>query len=277
MVTNIESAATGEGSLYATVSGAEGGPDVILLHGLFGMGSNLGSLGRVLAPEFRVHQVDLPNHGRSPWHDAMSLQTLAGAIKDYAREHCKGSYSIVGHSLGGKVAMELALEEPALAQALVVADIAPVSYPGSHDDVFAGIEAVAAARPASRREASTIMERHVEEPGVVQFLLLSLRRDASGNYLWRFNARALKANYEALREAPARKNDYDAPTLFVYGTESTYMEEASLSAAKSYFPQASFVPIVGAGHWLHAEKPDEFNAAVRGFLLKTSGLSEAAP
>jgi esterase len=249
--------------LHATVSG-EGAP-VVLLHGLFGMGSNLGGLARSLSAKHQVHQLDLPNHGRSAWHAVMDLQSLAAAIGAYIDERCDAAPMVVGHSLGGKVAMQMALSLPNTLSGLVVADIAPVRYAPSHAAVFAAIDAVAAAGPETRSQAAELMRKLLKEEGVVQFLLLSLRREPDGHYVWRFNHEALRENYANLLAAPVGP-PFSGPALFVYGGESSYVDEAGIAAAKSMFPAARFAPIAGTGHWLHAEKPDEFNALVSEFL-----------
>lgn len=250
-------------ALYASVSG--GGPPLVLLHGLFGMGSNLGAVARALAGRFEVHQVDLPNHGRSPWMASLSLSAMAASVHGYVREHCAGRARLLGHSLGAKVAMQLALSHPQAVTALVAADMAPVAYPPSQRAVFAAIRAVAAAAPLSRDRAATVIREYLQDEAVLRFLLLSLRRDESGAYRWRFNAAALAENYAELRAAPAG-NPYRGDTLFVYGAHSTYMSEAGRAAAEAFFPAAEFARIEGAGHWLHVEKPQAFNAAVGRFL-----------
>jgi esterase len=249
--------------LHAAVTGE--GPPVLLLHGLFGMGSNLGGIARALAPDYSVHQLDLPNHGRSPWVKDGDVCSLADAIRAYIDNRVDEPVAVLGHSLGGKVAMQLALRYPARVSALIVADIAPIAYPASHDAVFAGIEAVALARPSSRREAGEILRRDVHEDGVRQFLLLSLQRDPGGAYVWRFNAEGLREHYEALRAAPAGE-PYTGPALFVYGGESDYMPEEGKQAAGALFRRAEFRSIPDTGHWLHAEKPEEFNQIVTDFL-----------
>jgi esterase len=251
--------------LHATVSG-EGAP-VVILHGLFGMGSNLGGLARSLAAQHRVHQLDLPNHGRSAWDPVMNLQSLAAAIGGYIDDNCDAAPTVVGHSLGGKVAMQIALSQPGRLEGMVVADIAPVRYSPSHDGVFAAIDAVATAAPETRSQAAKLMRRFLKEEGVVQFMLLSLRREPAGHYVWRFNHRALRENYARLLAAPVGQ-PFSGPALFVYGSESSYMDDAGISAAKSLFPAARFAAIAGTGHWLHAEKPEEFNGLVREFLLR---------
>jgi esterase len=249
--------------LHAVVTGE--GPPVVLLHGLFGMGSNLGAVARALADGFQVHQLDLPNHGRSSWQSTMDLASLTRAIACYIDVNVTDSAYVLGHSLGGKVAMQLALTRPALVRALVVADIAPVAYPGTHDAVFAAIAAVTAAAPASRAAAGLVMREYIEEPGVVQFLLLSLQRGPKGDYVWRFNAQGLREGYDSLRAAPTGVA-YAGPALFVYGVESVYVDAVGMAAASRLFSQARFTGIEGTGHWLHAEKPGEFNAEVKKFL-----------
>jgi esterase len=258
--------------LYAQQSGPEGAPTVVLIHGLFGMGSNLGSLARALADRYRVHQLDLPNHGRSPWQEHMGFPELAQAVEAYLGEHAPGGAALVGHSLGGKTAMQLAMTAPELVTALVVADIAPVSYPSSHDRVFAAIEAVAAAKVVSRRDGRAIMDEYLEEEGVKQFLLLSLARGEDGVYRWRFNAEVLHREYARLREAP-HGTPYPGPTCLVYGSESTYVDAAGLVAMAGYFPDLATVEIPDTGHWLHAEAPERFNAAVGDFLDARLGLA----
>ena len=251
-------------TLHDSVAGD--GPDVVLLHGLFGMGSNLGSLSRSLANRYRVHSVDLPDHGRSDWLQTATIPTYAAAVLDWMDSRHLDEVSLIGHSLGGKVAMQLALDEPARVERLVVADIAPVAYPPSHDAVFAGLHAVASEACHSRTEAAEVLGRHLQEDMVIQFLLLSLKREEDGIYRWRFNRNGLLAGYEALREAPVGEMPYDERALFVAGAESAYILPEHEPAISALFPQARVERMAGCGHWLHAEQPARFNALVGGFL-----------
>ena len=161
--------------LHGKVQG-EGG-DVVLLHGLFGQGSNLQSIARALEGQCRVHSLDLPDHGKSPWSDAgPSISSYADAVDAWMTAQGIQSAYVLGHSLGGKVAMALALKRPTRVTRLVVADIAPVTYAPSHQKVFKGLQAVAQAGCTTRKAAGLILEHYIDEPNVRQFLLLSLSK-----------------------------------------------------------------------------------------------------
>lgn len=242
------------------------GPDVVLLHGLFGMGSNLGGLSRALQSHYRVHSLDLPNHGRSAWTESMALPELAQSVQRWMEHRDLAMAHFVGHSLGGKVAMQLALDAPYRVDALVVADIAPVAYPPSHDAVFAALAAVAGAGCRSRGEAAKLMAEHLQEDSVIQFLLLSLQRNDAGEYHWRFNHKLLRDAYTELRAEVALQPPFNGRTLFIRGGESSYILDEHLPAIKARFPQAELEEIPGSGHWLHAEQPAVFNKLVIRFL-----------
>ena len=250
--------------LHVTRSGA--GRPVVLLHGLFGAGGNLGALARVLQDSFEVCSVDLPNHGRSGWSQQANLAGMALGLSEWMDGQALSAAAFVGHSLGGKVAMQLALEQPARVSALVVADIAPVAYPPQHEAVFAALEAVAAAGCSSRAAAAELMHEYLEEPEVIQFLLTSLQRDPEGNYRWRFNLDGIRAGYHALRSAPVSGQIYDGPTLFIKGGESGYIQERHRALILSMFPVAHVKVMPGCGHWLHAQQPRLFNGIVNRFL-----------
>jgi esterase len=250
--------------IHASVTGE--GPPVLLIHGLFGMGSNLGALARTLQDRYSVHSIDLPNHGRSVWLADASLAGMAQHLRAYLDGRGISRTAVVGHSLGGKVGMELALGEPDRVAALVVADIAPVSYPPHHDSVFSGLQAVAMARPSSRSEARDILAQSVEEPGVIDFLLLSLARDAQGHWNWRFNLEVLLSDYASVRAAPAGARQFGGPVLFIKGGASEYIRSDHRDVVNQFFPAAQLKIMDGCGHWLHAEQPRLFNGIVGRFL-----------
>ena len=242
------------------------GPDVVLLHGLFGMGGNLGALARSLQDRYRVHSVDLPDHGRSDWLDDASIPAYAEAVDRWMDGRRLEEVFLFGHSLGGKVAMQLALDDPGRVQRLVIADIAPVRYPSSHEAVFEALHAVASTACHSRGDAAALMASHLQEEMVIQFLLLSLKRDQDGIYRWRFNRNGLRHGYEALREPPGSEGSFDAPALFVAGALSNYVTNEHEAAVHALFSSAEITRMADCGHWLHAEKPGEFNTLVGDFL-----------
>ncbi len=240
---------------------------MILLHGLFGAGNNLGALARALQDVRAVFSLDLPNHGRSGWMEDATLATMADSLADWMLHQGLSSAQFAGHSLGGKLAMQLALTRPHLVSALVVADIAPVAYPSHHDAVFAALDAVAIGQCDSRQAAAQKMAAHLQEPQLVQFLLSSLRRDQDGIYRWRFNLEGLKRGYGAVRAPPTPAAPYAGPVLFIKGGDSDYIREEHRTHILSLFPRAGMKIMPGCGHWLHAQRPSLFNSLVRRFLL----------
>lgn len=243
------------------------GPDVVLLHGLFGQGSNLGSIARALQAEFKVHSPDLPDHGHSPWTERPCIQSYAEAIAGWMDERHIPRAHFVGHSLGGKVAMELALTQPVRVDRLVVADIAPVAYPPGHEGVLQGLTNVIEAGCTSRQEAGEVLARTVDDPGVIQFLLLSLMRDSDGPCRWRLNHKGIQEAYGRFREALSADVPFDGDTLFIRGANSDYVREEYEPEMSALFSHYRVETIPGTGHWLHAEKPSAFNQLVLDFLV----------
>ncbi len=253
---------------------AGSGPAVILLHGLFGTGGNLGALARALAGDYTVYSPDLPNHGRSAWMANATLASLASAIDDWMEQLHLESAAFVGHSLGGKIGMELALTQPQRVDALAVADIAPVAYPSHHDEVFAALEAVHGAGVRSRAHAAELMAEYLQEDGVIQFLLMSLKRGGDGHYDWGFNLEGLKRDYGAVRAAPDVQKPFSGPVLFIKGGDSDYILPEHRDSVLRLFPGAELKVMPGCGHWLHAQQPALFNSIVRRFLGSSLSVGE---
>lgn len=245
---------------------AANGPVVVLLHGLFGDLDNLKNLGRSLETEYQVLYVDLPNHGDSPHQAEMSLASMATALAQLCQQLSLPQIFVVGHSLGGKVAMELALSQPQLVRAVVAADIAPVAYEARHNNILAALNSVDLASIQQRQDADRALARSIDSLGVRQFLLKNLRRDGQ-QWHWRLNLTALIDNYPALTGA-VREGHYDGPILFIKGGASDYLLAAHESAIRARFSQPEMKIIEGAGHWLHAEKPAVFNRLVQAFLAQ---------
>ncbi|MEA9392289.1 alpha/beta fold hydrolase [Acerihabitans sp. TG2] len=239
----------------------DGSPAVVLLHGLFGSLDNLGVLARPLQERHTTLQIDLRNHGLSPHdadagYDAMSSD-VAALLDQLAMENC----IVIGHSMGGKVAMRLSARLGERIHALVVIDMAPVAYAERHhDNVFTALRNVSAAGVTHRTEAAALMREDIADPGTIQFLLKSFHQGE-----WRFNLEALWQNYPALinwRESAP----WNGPVLFVRGEKSAYLDDGYRSAIQRQFPQARAHVVAGAGHWVHAEKPAATLRAIERFL-----------
>jgi esterase len=234
-------------------------PALLIAHGLFGSARNWGVIGKRLADTREVLAVDMRNHGESfhdPVHDYPSMATdLAEVIGRHG-----GPVDVLGHSMGGKAAMVLALSRPELVRKLVVLDIAPVGYGHTQMPQIEAMRRVDLATVGSRGEAEAQMQA---DPAIAPFLLQSLDLKARR---WKLNLDALAANMAATVGFPEVSGRFDGPVLFLSGEESTYVLPEHRARIKELFPQARFARVKGAGHWVHADRPRETEAAVRAFL-----------
>ena len=240
------------------------GEPVVLLHGLFGSASNLLSLGRSLEAHYQVVRMDLRNHGKSPHCDYMDIPSMAKDVALTMDELGIASASVLGHSLGGKVAMELAATQADHVSKLIVADIAPVSYGRGHDAIITGLLAMDLRALRNREQADQLLQDAVPELGIRQFLLKNLMRDGD-HWAWRMNLPVIADCYDLLRAAPDT-GVYKAPALFIRGELSRYIKDENRVGIQRQFPDSRLETIAGTGHWLHVERPAEFNALVAGFL-----------
>ncbi|MCF6214735.1 MAG: alpha/beta fold hydrolase [Emcibacter sp.] len=243
------------------------GPNLIILHGLFGSASNFRSLAKIYGAYFTVYCLDLRNHGASPHDDDVSLGAMASDIIEFMDKHKLGESALMGHSLGGKVAMQVALNYPERISCLIAGDIAPVEYPHHHDGIFEGMRAVSQQTISSRKEAGRILENFVEMPEVRLFLLTNLVRDQDKSFVWRINVKGLESGYEDISKKP-NGVPYQGPSLFIRGDLSDYVKEEYFPEIYRLFPKAEIATLTGAGHWLHAEKPKEYAAITLKFLKK---------
>jgi len=234
---------------------------IVLVHGLFGSLDNLGVLARDLVNDHDIIQVDMRNHGLSPRSPEMNYPAMAQDLLDTLDAQRLEKATFIGHSMGGKAVMALTALAPERIDRLVAIDIAPVDYQvRRHDEIFAAIKAVTAAGATSRQQAAALMRQTLHEEGVIQFLLKSF---IDGE--WRFNVPVLWDRYEEIigwQTVPA----WDRPALFVRGGQSPYVTEAHRDALLAQFPQARAHVIAGAGHWVHAEKPEAVLRAIRRYL-----------
>ena len=243
------------------------GPAFVILHGLFGMLDNWQTLARRWAEGHRVILVDLRNHGRSPHQPEMNYDLMAEDVATLLEDLEIDECILLGHSMGGKVAMQTALTYPELVRQLVVVDMAPRRYRPGHDTIFAALESLDPASIGSRSEAAEALSAHVADPGIQLFLLKNLTRNPAGGYRWRMNLPAIKESYPRLIGPVGNAGDrYDGPALFLRGGKSGYVTEEDLPLIEELFPRARLVTVAGAGHWVHAEKPTELLEVVNAFL-----------
>lgn len=243
----------------------EGDP-LIVLHGLFGSLENLGGVTQRLAEDWEIHALDLRNHGRSPHADAMDYPTMADDVLRYMDRQKLDRASILGHSMGGKTAMEIALAHPERVDRLIVADIAPVDYPAHHDEIIDGLTGLDLGSLKSRGAADKALADKVPEAAVRQFLLKNLVRADDGGFRWRLNLDAIERHYDEITAGQTAEGPFEGPTLFIKGGDSDYIQDAHRATVSRLFPAAQLRIIPGTGHWLHAEKADLFANLCRRFL-----------
>ncbi len=237
-------------------------PPLLIAHGLFGSARNWGVIAKRLSDDRQVIAVDMRNHGDSGWHDSHGYADMAQDLAEVIDAH-GGQADVVGHSMGGKAAMALALTHPDTVNRLVVADIAPVAYGHTQAQYIHAMRGLDPSGVDKRSEADAELVAAIPEASVRAFLLQSLDLKEKR---WRLNLDALEAEMPRIVGWPDLTGESGHSTLFLSGADSAYVTPDGRARAKTLFPTARFAKIPGAGHWLHAEKPREFEAALRVFL-----------
>ena len=251
---------------YLEAGEANGGTPLLVLHGLFGSARNWQTLARRFGEWRHVYALDLRNHGGSPWADTMSYPDMADDLLRFLDDRGYARASVLGHSMGGKAAMTLALKHPDRVERLFILDIAPVAYIHTHSPYVAAMKRVDLNGCTRRSEVEAQLTEGVPDPGLRAFLLQNLVME-QGRFEWRINLDAIEANMDALIGFPDLGDlRYEGPAMFVGGTKSDYITPETHPAIHRHFPKASIEMVVGAGHWLHAERPDEFARIVEGFM-----------
>ncbi|ADY29762.1 alpha/beta fold hydrolase [Cellulophaga lytica] len=244
-------------TLHSKILG-EGQP-LLILHGFLGMSDNWKTLGNKYAEEgLQVHLIDQRNHGKSFHSTEFNYDILANDIKQYIAEHNLQNCIVLGHSMGGKTAMQLACSYPELVNKLLIADIAPKFYPPHHHEIINGLKALDLNTISSRTEASNELAKHISNAGVRQFLLKNLYWVEKGKLAFRFNLDVLAERMEQIGENIDASATYNKPTLFLRGDKSEYISPLDTDTIKTHFPNADIQTITNSGHWLHAENPKEF-------------------
>ena len=244
----------------------EGQPFVIM-HGLFGTSDNWQTLGRRFSETHKVYLVDMRNHGRTDHSHEFDYQLMADDIKEFVTTENLQNPIIMGHSMGGKAAMNFALQNPDLLERLIVVDIAPKAYPVHHDQIIEGLKSVDLASLKSRNDADEQLKAYIPEPDVRMFLMKNLYRKEDNTFAWRVNLKAVDENIEKMGAAITSGSPFTKPTLFVRGGKSRYIKpEDEFDTICHLFPNVEIETIEEAGHWVHAEAPDRFYDIVMNFL-----------
>ena len=239
---------------------------MFLLHGLFGASDNWHYIAQKLAENFHVFTPDLRNHGQSPHSATMDYPLMAGDVAEImAAQGLAGAY-VIGHSMGGKVAMQLALQFPERVEKLIVSDIAPRVYAPAHERIFKALLALDLTAYSSRQPMEEVLEPDIPNLVLRRFLLKNLGRDSQGKFYWKMNLRGIWENYPKLAESLTTAKPFIGPTLFVRGGRSDYIQLGDETLIHQIFPQARMETIPEASHWVHADKPEEFLGLVRAFL-----------
>lgn len=249
--------------LYSREFGA--GSPIIILHGLFGFSDNWQTIAKGLATEHLVVTPDLRNHGRSPHLPGHSYVEMAEDLRLFMEEKWMFESAIVGHSMGGKVAMQLALTHPEMVSKLVVVDIAPGQAEDNHSDIINALLGLDLSKITERSQAETYLSERIPDFGTRQFLLKNITREPDGTFSWKMNLPVLWKHYKDIL-APVTGEPFEKPTLFVRGSRSNYIQDSDWDIIKGLFPNAQMSTIDGAGHWVHADKPKELLEVLKAFL-----------
>jgi pimeloyl-ACP methyl ester carboxylesterase len=252
--------------LYCRIEGS--GFPVIILHGLLGSSDNWRAISKRLSPNYKVYTVDLRNHGQSPHSEIMTYPLMAGDLHELLESESLSECHVVGHSLGGKVAMQFATSHPDRVSKLVIVDIAPKAYPPSQRAILAALENLDPQTFATLGEIDAALAPAIAEVALRQFLMKNIVRVPSGGFQWRIDLASIAKSYDQLTQPIIAAAVYDKPTLFMRGGRSDYIAETDLPSIRAIFTQAELVTIGNAGHWLHAEATDKFLEILIDFLNK---------
>ncbi|MBK8701484.1 MAG: alpha/beta fold hydrolase [Saprospiraceae bacterium] len=245
----------------------EGFP-VIILHGLFGMLDNWQAIGKRLASEgFMVYLVDQRDHGKSPFSDRIDYPTLAADLAAFMEAQWIYKAHIVGHSMGGKTAMQFCFDHEEMVESLVVVDICNKVYPGGHEVIFSAINEAEVGKKSDREEIYTYLMERLQDEVTVQFLLKNIQRRKEGGYEWKMNVALLEASYNHILGKVGTVGQVTGKrSLFIRGERSNYVSEPDLDLIISQFPHSTVRTIPNAGHWVHADQPSAFTHEVVTFL-----------
>lgn len=247
----------------------QNGPSLLILHGLLGASGNWHTLSRTAFKEVAtVYAVDQRNHGRSPHADQIDYPSMAADIDQFVSRHGLERVHLLGHSMGGKTAMQTALTYPEMIDRLIVVDIAPKAYSPSHEDILSALARIDPSEYTDREAIDNDLAEDISSWGVRQFLLKNLHYDGE-QYSWTMNLEAIRAHYDEIISDIPGQGTFEGPTLFIRGEDSDYIMDDDVPAIRERFPTAEVVTIEGAGHWVHADQPEALAEVVTNFLTES--------
>jgi pimeloyl-ACP methyl ester carboxylesterase len=252
-------------NLHFETAGA--GPPLVILHGLLGSADNWRSMSRSLGAHYKVFAVDLRNHGRSPHSDVFDYDVMVADLWEFIQRQSLTGIRLLGHSMGGKVAMHFAIDNAEAVDKLVVLDTAPKPYESSQRDLLQALRTLDLTRYNSFGAVDGALAAQVPDAALRQFLVKNLARE-NGRLRWKIHLEALYRNYDKLARGLKPERPFDKPTLFIRGGRSNYVEDADMPLIRRIFPRAEMVTVPGTGHWVHVDRPAEFFAALVNFLTR---------
>jgi esterase len=243
----------------------EGRP-LIILHGLLGSADNWRSMSRRLGAHYQVLAVDLRNHGRSPHSDIFDYDVMVADLREFVEQQALTRIMLLGHSIGGKVAMQFAIDYSEQVDRLVIVDIGPKPYEPSQRYILEALRSLDLTRCKSFADVDAALAAEVSGESLRQFLLKNLARDENGRLRWKVHLEAIDRNYDKLARGLAPGRTFDKPTLFIRGGRSNYIEDDDALLIRQIFPRAEIATLPEAGHWVHVDAPEEFFQTVLNFL-----------
>lgn len=243
----------------------EGDP-VIIMHGLLGMLDNWHSFAKKLAKDYLVYIVDLRNHGKSFHSDEMNYKLMADDILGFMEKNGIPKATLLGHSMGGKVGMQFALDQPSMVSNLIVVDMAPIAYSGGHQEILDALLSVDIDNAEERADVENHLMSRIQSKPIVWFLMKNLSRKKEGGFKWKANLESLNRNYREILQEISGQSPYEGDSLFIKGENSDYLNDRALPLIRELFPNFQRVEIEGAGHWVHADAPKATLKAVKQFL-----------
>lgn len=242
------------------------GPALIILHGLFGSSDNWHTLANRWSSTFTVYTVDLRNHGSSPHESVMTYEEMAQDVNQFLDQQNLDNATFIGHSMGGKVAMLYACNNPDRVSGLIILDIGIGRVVGQHGPILQVLRELYPQEYRNRSELKLELGKYISSPSIIQFLLKNIMRRVDGSFAWKFNHEALLDHYDDLTSALEIHDAYMGPSLFLRGEKSNYLREELSPEMLQYFPSAQLKTIENSGHWLHAEQPDQIFLQVKDFF-----------